>query len=365
MIYDLLYSYLLCVSLTLMLFFGLYFMVARVPNGEIYSNYLRSRKIMGVALLILTANYCVHFFAQLRFSHPDWAIFINLSTYFLSAWLFSSALTSLLNRYYLTRTRFLTHIGFWVFYTVISGVIFFFLGEGTYRNLAILSMALCFFVYAAWLAIRLLKTYRMAVRAMDNFYSDDVTVYIRWMSRFTYWAAVFGVAVGGLTFLPQEYIFIWILSAIPFYIYLYVSYLNYLLFCDRVQQAFDIQTDNVATQIDNSPIYFTGISDQLARWELSEGFTHLGFTVEDLAREVGTNRTYLTNYVKTTYNTSFREWIAALRIEHAKNLLIQDKNSTIAEIALSSGFRSLSYFTKIFTQREGCSPARWRKDNTK
>lgn len=32
-------------------------------------------------------------------------------------------------------------------------------------------------------------------------------------------------------------------------------------------------------------------------------------------------------------------------------------------IALASGFLSLSYFTKIFTEKEGISPAKWKKQN--
>ena len=32
-----------------------------------------------------------------------------------------------------------------------------------------------------------------------------------------------------------------------------------------------------------------------------------------------------------------------------------------AAVSEASGFLSLSYFTKIFTEKEGCSPSRWRK----
>ena len=184
------YSYSLCISLTLMVFFAIYFIFAQVPDKTAYANYLRSRRIMGVGLLVLVANYSVHFFAQLRFSNPDMATFMNLSTYFLEAWLFSSALTSLLDREYLTRCRFCKHIALWALYTAISGVVIFALNDSTLRSVAMLLMALWFFVYAVRLGRRLLIAYRCAVRAMDDFYSDDVAVYIRWMSRFTYWAVV-------------------------------------------------------------------------------------------------------------------------------------------------------------------------------
>ena len=111
------------IALVLMLFFAAYFLAAKTPDKPIFANYIRSRRIMGVALLTLSANYSVHLFCGLRFSHPDAAILMNLSTYFLSYWLFSSALTALLDRHYLTQQRFLRHLLYWLSFTILSGVI--------------------------------------------------------------------------------------------------------------------------------------------------------------------------------------------------------------------------------------------------
>ena len=99
------YSYSLCIALPLMLFFGFYFLLAPTPEKAIFNNYLRSRRIMGVAILLLAANYSVHFFFGIRFKNTDAAILMNLSTYFLCYWLFSSALTTLLDRFYITKRK--------------------------------------------------------------------------------------------------------------------------------------------------------------------------------------------------------------------------------------------------------------------
>lgn len=108
------YSYSLCIALPLMLFFGFYFLLAPTPEKAIFNNYLRSRRIMGVAILLLAANYSVHFFFGIRFKNTDAAILMNLSTYFLCYWLFSSALTTLLDRFYITKCRLRTHICLWI-----------------------------------------------------------------------------------------------------------------------------------------------------------------------------------------------------------------------------------------------------------
>lgn len=56
------YSFSLCTALPLMLFFGFYFLFAKTPEKKIFTNYLRSRQMMGIAMLLLSANYSVHFF---------------------------------------------------------------------------------------------------------------------------------------------------------------------------------------------------------------------------------------------------------------------------------------------------------------
>ena len=50
-----------------MLFFGFYFLFAKTPEKKIFENYLRSRRMMGVALLLLAANYSVHLCFYLDF----------------------------------------------------------------------------------------------------------------------------------------------------------------------------------------------------------------------------------------------------------------------------------------------------------
>ena len=92
-----LYKYSLGIALVLMLFFATYFLLAKTPDKPIFGNYVRSRRIMGVALLVLAANYSVHLFGGLRFHNPDAAILMNLSTYCLSYWLFSAAFITLLD----------------------------------------------------------------------------------------------------------------------------------------------------------------------------------------------------------------------------------------------------------------------------
>lgn len=362
---HLFYEYALCAALSLMLFFGFYFLFARISDKTIFKNYLRSRRMMGTALLILSANYSIHLFCGIRFTNIHAAILINLSTYFLCYWLFSAALTSLLNRFYLTKRRLAAHLTQWFLFTILAWTVLHILPQGDIQKTALILMATWLFAYGFWLARRLILTYHRAVRAFDNTHSDNIAVYIRWMSIFTYWAVIFGVSCGLLTFLPDQYIFLWILSSIPFYIYLFCSYLNYLLFYEQVERILEMNIPDISDTPQQTtsvtPQFYDSIRLRLDEWIRSQGFTQSGFTIEDLARTLNTNRTYLSTYINQTFHMTFRDWITSLRLEYARQMLIEHPELNISQISEASGFLSLSYFSKIFTEKEGISPTRWRK----
>ncbi|MGN0232817.1 MAG: AraC family transcriptional regulator, partial [Bacteroidaceae bacterium] len=216
-----LYHLSLFIALPLMLFFGFHMVFARVPEKKIFANFLLSRRLMGTALLILSANYMVHLFCTIRLKDQDATILMNLTTYFVCYWLFSSAMMTLLDSRYITRRYVVCHLSMGVIFSAFSCVVSLCIDNIQMKSKGLLLLAMCLVVYGLFLAIRLIRTYNKAMRMFENTHSDDIGSYIRWLSTFTYWAVCFGVGCGILTFLPDEYVFIWILSSIPFYIYLY------------------------------------------------------------------------------------------------------------------------------------------------
>ena len=117
--------------------------------------------------------------------------------------------------------------------------------------------------------------------------------------------------------------------------------------------------DPIGTE-DGIPIHHQDINKRIQRWIDAEGFRSSGITLSDLSLEVGTNRTYLSQYINTVYGMNFRDWITDLRIEYAKSLMSQHPQLRVQEVFEASGFQSLSHFTRIFTIKEGCSPSKWR-----
>ena len=368
------YSFSLCTALPLMLFFAFYFLFAKTPEKKIFKNYLRSRQIMGIAMLLLSANYSVHFFFGIRFKNADSAILMNMSTYFLCYSLFSSALIMLLDRFYITKRRVWTHIILWIIFSTLSGVVLFLLPSGIMQKFSLFALAAWLVVFGVVLARRVIIAYRRAIRIFNETQADDIGAYIEWLSIFTYWALIFGVGCGLLTFLPDEYVFIWILSSIPFYSYLFYSYQNYLLFYEQVENAFEQDIQSEEELLTNSgiepemvseevPGSYTEFIERVDNWIKTDGYVQQGLTIKELSEILYTNRTYLSAYIKTTYKMTFREWITSLRLEYAKNILKEHPEINIQKLAESSGFLSQSNFIKLFSEKEGCTPAKWKKSN--
>ena len=111
------------------------------------------------------------------------------------------------------------------------------------------------------------------------------------------------------------------------------------------------------------PAYHADLKEPLDRWLSTKGYRQQGLTIEEMAASLATNRTYLSSYIKTVYNMSFREWFVDLRISYAKQQLVKHPELTLAAISEASGFLSLSHFTKIFTKKAGCQPSKWRKQS--
>lgn len=369
------YSFSLCTALPLMLFFGFYFLFAKTPEKKIFKNYLRSRQIMGIAMLLLSANYSVHFFFGIRFKNADSAILMNMSTYFLCYSLFSSALIMLLDRFYITKRRVWTHIILWIIFSTLSGVVLFLLPSGIMQKFSLFALAAWLVVFGVVLARRVIIAYRRAIQIFNETQEDDIGAYIEWLSIFTYWALIFGVGCGLLTFLPDEYVFIWILSSIPFYSYLFYSYQNYLLFYEQVENAFEQDIQSEEELLTNSeteheivsekevPRSYTEFIERVDNWIKTDDYVQQGLTIKELSEILYTNRTYLSAYIKTTYKMTFREWITSLRLEYAKNILKEHPEINIQKLAESSGFLSQSNFIKLFSEKEGCTPAKWKKSN--
>lgn len=82
--------------------------------------------------------------------------------------------------------------------------------------------------------------------------------------------------------------------------------------------------------------------------------------LSDVARKVGTNRTYLSRFFNQENGKTFYDYVNNYRVKYAEQLLLST-NDPLLFIAEKAGFNSQSTFRRVFSAAYGCSPMEYRK----
>ena len=85
-------------------------------------------------------------------------------------------------------------------------------------------------------------------------------------------------------------------------------------------------------------------------------------SLENIASSIGFSKYHFSRLFKQYTGYTFCAYISHRRIKVAEELLEQPDLS-ITEIALQSGFPSISTFNRLFKQQKGCTPSEYREKN--
>jgi AraC-like DNA-binding protein len=83
-------------------------------------------------------------------------------------------------------------------------------------------------------------------------------------------------------------------------------------------------------------------------------------SLEDVAKEVNISAYYFSRVFRKSIGMTFTEYLARLRVEKVKQLLI-NPNKRVSEAAFEAGFQSLSQFNRVFLRVAGESPSFYRE----
>ena len=88
-------------------------------------------------------------------------------------------------------------------------------------------------------------------------------------------------------------------------------------------------------------------------------FLRQGIRLSDIASMLETNRTYVSRLVNNTYDMSFSDYINTLRIDYAKQYLLNHRDAKQSDIATACGFPNASAFNNVFKKTTGVTPKIW------
>ncbi len=83
-------------------------------------------------------------------------------------------------------------------------------------------------------------------------------------------------------------------------------------------------------------------------------------SAQDVVRILGTNRTYFSRFMHDQYATNFRSFVNEYRIKEAQSILETDSLISMSDLAVKTGFASISSFNLWFRKLTNVSPSDYR-----
>lgn len=100
-------------------------------------------------------------------------------------------------------------------------------------------------------------------------------------------------------------------------------------------------------------IIFEEISDYIKRH-------YATVTVQELVREFHFQEDYFNRIIKNKTGLTYSDYVQQIRLEHAEHMLISSSRS-VEEITELVGYHNKGYFYKIFKEKYGTTPSKYRK----
>ena len=213
---------------------------------------------------------------------------------------------------------------------------------------------------------------------LDNIYSDDRSWELRPVTIMLNLLGVISVIAILLNLVGKEWFAgKWIVAAPALMMSVLLYALGYVMSEIRVVIE-DIQEQDIDEPLapvgydDVKPLagdgteadYVVALKNRLETYMDSKPYSDPAFTIYDLARALGSNRSYISNFINHHYGMNFAAFVAHYRVENAKTILA-DRSFLTHKEALNaamrnSGFISEPTFYRLFKQQTGTTPREYR-----
>ena len=127
--------------------------------------------------------------------------------------------------------------------------------------------------------------------------------------------------------------------------------------------ALDEHREEFAPEIKSGEAY-SYTDSAMHRLILVTDYIKNNLTADDLSQSTmadmaGISKDYFSRIFRNVTGTNYNKWLNMIRLEKAIELLA-DQDKTITEIAMLSGFQSISSFNRVFHSEKGMAPGEYR-----
>ncbi|MDL2256198.1 helix-turn-helix domain-containing protein [Parabacteroides sp. OttesenSCG-928-K15] len=362
MILENIYYVLSIISIGITLGFGVCLLALSISKSTGLQSYLISRKVMGFSYLSFGLLVILEMSGNGNNYSGPFVQALTISIASLQALLFTFTLIALINTRFVTWRKICGELAVILVLTLATFAALY--SSQVVHFSFVLSL---FTVYYASLLIRytylFLKNYKAYIYDLDNYYIQQEETRLKWVRIAFFMSLSIGVMALFSALYPSlltSCCFALIHNI--FYCFFGIKFINYAFLFQQIEPVIITKENNEHPSNGNLP-GVQQIEIEIAEWIKEKQYLNSRLTIEKVAQQLNTNRTYLSNYINHTLNKTFKEWINELRIREAQELLLQNQAQPVCEIAFMVGYTDKSNFGRHFTRYTGTTPAHWRKQS--
>lgn len=389
------FTYLVTMTSIIYCILGLVLIFFKSPKTDVYAPYRKSKWMLAAGMWMTSINIWIWLatFTGLWTRENAWVASFDTILFYLIGICYTFSFGSLTDYTYISRQRCkITAIKFGA--TAFIALIAMVEALAAYRQILLTIALLGIIELCARHLIFFHRSYLQRNELLENYFSSDKKSQIRWL-YISHWLFYILLAFGVFS-ITSGAVFNWLLQfyVVAVNVYITVNFINFakeyatlrlatteemIGIMDKTQsnnlnhkerkvkeEDEEAEGEEVTATSRTKKPYKEDFRDilrpRIAVWMKAKAYTHEQFTLEELAARLYTNKTYLSTFIKDEYDMNFSSWVASLRIDEAKRIMLKEPEKKLQEVAYECGFSSLAYFSSVFSKSEGISPSAWQRE---
>ena len=389
------FTYLVTMTSIIYCILGLVLIFFKSPKTDVYAPYRKSKWMLAAGMWMISINIWIWLatFTGLWTRENAWVASFDTILFYLIGVCYTFSFGNLTDYTYISRQRCkITAIKFGA--TAFIALIAMVETLEEYRQFLLIIALLGIIELCAQHIISFHRTYLQRNELLENYFSSDKKSQVRWL-YISHWLFYILLAFGVFS-ITSGAVFNWLLQfyVVAVNVYITVNFINFakeyatlrlatteemIAVMDKTQsnnlnykerkkkeEDEEAEREEVTATSRTKKTYkedFRNIlRPRIAAWVKAKAYTHEQFTLEELASRLYTNKTYLSTFIKEEYDMNFSSWVASLRIDEAKRIMLKEPEKRLQEVAFECGFSSLAYFSSVFSKSEGISPSAWQRE---
>lgn len=389
------FTYLVTMTSIIYCILGLVLIFFKSPKSDVYAPYRKSKWMLAAGMWMTSINIWIWLatFTGLWIRENEWVTSFDTILFYLIGVCYTFSFGSLTDYTYISRHRcMITAIKFGV--TASIALIAMIDALAAYRQFLLIVALLGIIELCARHLIFFNRSYLQRNELIANYFSSDKKSDIRWL-YISHWLLYILLALGVVS-ITSGAVINWLLQfyVVAVNVYITVNFINFAkeyatLRLATTEEMIAVmnktQSNNLShkerkkkeeeEEAEGEEVTATSrtkrtykedfrniLRPRIAAWVKAKAYTHEQFTLDELASRLYTNKTYLSTFIKDEYDMNFSGWVASLRIDEAKRIMMKEPEKKLQEVAFECGFSSLAYFSSVFSKSEGISPSAWQRE---